>query len=113
MVHNESCKVAHLEGREFATAKVIHAGSVNEVELVVLELGVENSGVDATLLLLLQLGVVRQGVACLHGTFSVDNFAFKGKSLGKSGLARTRTANDNYVAEIVNMISFHCVVFLC
>ncbi len=61
----------------------------------------EDGRVDRTFVFVLDVGVVRQRVVRFDATPAVDHFALVGHGLGKRGLSRSRSADQNDVLDLL------------
>ena len=112
-VHYEDTGFANLEGRNRTAAEIIGAGSVDDVDLGVLELRIERSGVDGFLVGLLVFGVVRNCVLLFDRASSVDDLSFVKHGFRESGLAGLGAAQQDNVPDVFGSVLFHCELFGC
>ena len=99
-VHEEDSGLADLECLYCAADEIVGAGSVDDVELGVLELCIESGSENGLLVGLLELGVVGDGVLVFHGATAVDDLAFEEHGFGECGLAGLGAAQENHIADV-------------
>ena len=81
-VHHEDGTLDNLEGGKGTAAEIVRTGSVNDIDLAVLELCIERGGIDGFLVRLLELRIVGNGVLVFNGSTAVDHFAFEKHGFG-------------------------------
>ncbi len=101
--------IGYLEAREQASAEVVGAWDVDDIEFAVHELGVEDSGVDRALVLVLEIGVVGERVFALDTTPAIDNLTLKGHRFGKGSFSGAWRPDQDYVPNFFGFVIFHCV----
>ena len=112
-VDHEDRTLDNLESGKGTAAEVIGTGRVNEIDLVVLELGVERSRIDGLLVGLFELGVVGNRVLLFDTAAAVNYFALVEHGLGERGLARAGRADKDHVADVLGGITFHLQMYCC
>ena len=99
-VEQEDAHVSDLEGREEASAEVVRAGAVDDVQLAVHEFGEEDGRIDRALVFVLDIRVVRERVVRLDTTPAVDDLTLEGHRFGKGSFPRAGRADEYDVLDL-------------
>ena len=81
-VDHQDTGLANLERGDGTSDEIVGTRRVDDIELGVHEFRIQWSGIDGTLVKLLDLCVVGHGVLAFNGTFAVDDFALEEHRLG-------------------------------
>ena len=93
-VEQEYAHVAYLECREEASAEVVRARAVDDVQLAIHEFGEEDRGIDRAFVFVLDIRIVRERVVRLDTTPAVDDLTLKGHRFGKGSFSRAGRADE-------------------
>ena len=99
-VEQEDAHVSDLEGREEASAEVVRAGAVDDVQLAVHEFGEEDRRIDRAFVFVLDIRVVRERVVRLDTTPAVDDLTLEGHRFGKGSFTRAGRADEYDVLDL-------------
>ena len=99
-VEQEDAHVSDLEGREEASAEVVRAGAVDDVQLAVHEFGEEDGRIDRAFVFVLDIRVVRERVVRLDTTPAVDDLTLEGHRFGKGSFTRAGRADEYDVLDL-------------
>ncbi len=99
--------IGHIKRSNHTTHKVVTARAIYDIEFFTIPLHMEYGGKHRIAVLLLHREIVAYRVLGLHGATALDDTSFEKHTLGKCGLAATRTANQGNVFDLICLIYFH------
>ena len=99
-IYEHNAHIAHLKCREEVSAEVVRTRTVDDIEFAAHKLGEEGGRIDRTLVFVLDVGVVRQGVVIFDTTSTVDNLTFVSHSLCQGSFTRAWGSNQNDVLNL-------------
>ena len=99
--------VGDVEGRDGTPHKVVATRTIDNIELFAIPLCMEYGGEDRIAVLLLHREIVAYRILGFYGATTLDDTSFEKHTLGKCGLAATRTANQGNVFNLICLIYFH------
>ena len=91
------------------TGEIGEAGSVEDVDLLVVDDGVHHRGVDGDLTIHLDLTIVGNGVLFFRASFSVDDLAFEKHVFSEGGLAGLGRTDQGDVPDLVGLEFLHFI----
>ena len=99
--------VGDVERGDGSAYEVVGTRAVDDIEFLVVPFHMEYCWEDRVTIFQLNRKIVAHGVLCLHASAALDDSGFVKHTLGKCGLAATRTAKQCYVLDFIRLIYFH------
>ncbi len=111
-IYDEYAHVGYLESRKETAAEVVRPGRIYNVELIAVEFGEHLRRIDAPLVVVLYIGMVRESRIGLYRAAAIYHFTLESHSLCKGGFTGTGSAEQYDVLDLVGEVFLHNLSFL-
>ncbi len=100
-------RIGHPQGGDYLADKVVQAGGVDNVDLVVPPVGMEQGGVNRVAALMFDLVIIGDGVLVLHRAPAIGEPGLEDHGFGQGGFAGLDTAEQDDVFDVLVIIKLH------